>query len=344
MRKLLTIIGLINFTTLILTSCGGGSSSESSETKNNKIIALDTCINYSKEITEYLPIKIKKHEDISSFLKLYVNVGDKFYTNFYQNLNNQAELEMNISDMNKTNNESDDVVKVFKGTFKSIKTLRKTAKGVIKTAWSGKDLLELEDKMAELKNKYSTVVIDSFQFAENSVNKYLYYSYVKPYKEEMDRIKSHNSIRTMPKTYTKDQEKELKFNKTLDNFIDLQKEGSEIRKILVFNEMAENKYPELVKQQVSDILTYWESDITEYLNETKLFKDFSIKITELKSDLKTKKEYLKNNIDDWNQNAINDFEEIINKYEVAIKNEILNLEINEMTQPNWTIFKESKNN
>jgi hypothetical protein len=342
MEKNLKIIGIMSFAALILTSCGGGGNSSSTETKNNKIIALDTCINNSKEITDFLPNKVKKHEDISSFLRLYVKVGDKFYSNFYQNLNNQADLEMDVADMNKTNDEGTDVVKMFKGTYKSYKALKKTAKGALKTAWSGKDLLELEDKRKELKNKYSTVVLDSFQFAENAVNKYLYYSYVKPYKEEMDRIKSHNSIRTMPKTYTKDQEKELKFNNTLEKFISLQKEGNEIRKILVFNEMTEKKYPELVKQQVSEILTFWESEKNEYENETELFKDFSKKIVELKSNLKDKKDFLKNNKDDWNQNAISDFEAIISKYEEAIKNEILNLEINEMNQPNWTIFKESK--
>ena len=342
MNRIFSIVVIMSYITLLLTSCGGGGSSKSSETKDSKIIALDTCINNSKEITDFLPNSVKKHEDISSFLRLYVEVGDKFYSNFYQNLNNQADLEMDVTEMNKNNDEGTDVVKMFKGTYKSYKALKKTAKGALKTAWSGKDLLKLEDKRTELKNKYSTVVLDSFQFAENAVNKYLYYSYVKPYKEEMDRIKSHNSIRTMPKTYTKEQEKELKFNNTLEAFISLQKEGNEIRKILVFNEMRDKKYPELVKQQISEISTFWESDKTEYENETELFKDFSSKIVELKSNLKDKKDFLKNNKDDWNQNAINDFETIISKYEEAIKNEILNLGINEMAQPNWTIFKESK--
>lgn len=350
MRKLMTIIGAMGFTGLILTSCGGGgnssssslSSSSSIETENNKIIALDTSINMSKEITDFLPNKVKKHEDICSFLRLYVTVGDKFYSNFYQNLNNQAETEMDVTEMNRANDEGTDFVKMAKGTYKSIKSLKKTTKGALKTAWSGKDLLELEDKRKEIKNKYSTVVLDSFQFAENAVNKYLYYSYVKPYKEEMIRIKSHNSIRTMPKTYTIDQEKELKFSNTLEYFISLQKEGNEIRKILVFNEMTEKKYPELVKQQVLEISTFWESDKNEYENETELFKDFSNKIVELKVNLKDKKDFLKNNKDDWNQNAISDFETIISNYQDVIKNEILNLEINEMAQPNWTIFKESK--
>lgn len=273
---------------------------------------------------------------------LYVNVGDKFYSNFYENLNNQAALEMDLTDMNNTNDEGTDAVKIFKGTYKSYKAIKKTAKGALKTAWSGKDLLELEDKRAELKSKYSTAVLDSFQFVENAVNKYLYYSYVKPYKQETDRIKSHISIRTMPNTYTKDQEEELKFNNTLEQFIALQKEGNEIRKILVFNEMIEKKYPELVKQQVSAISNFWESDKFEYENETELFKNFSREVVELKSNLKDKKDFLKSNEDDWNQNSVSNFEEIISRYEEVIKNEILNLEINEMTQPNWTIFKESK--
>jgi hypothetical protein len=351
MRKLITVIVLISFATTILNSCGGdrssggdnsSSSPSSNENKNNKIIELDTCINNSKEITEFLPNRVKKHEDICSFLSLYVTVGDKFYSNFYQNLNNQAEVEMDVTDMNKTNDEGTDAVKMIKGTYKSIKSLKKTTKGALKTAWSGKDLLELEDKRTEIQNKYSDVVLDSFQFAENAVNKYLYYSYVKPYKEEMIRIKSHNSIRTMPKTFATDQEKELKFNNTLEKFIALQKEGNKIRKVLVFNELAERKHPELVRQQVSEISTFWESEKNEYENKTELFKDFSNKIVEVKSDLKDKKDFLKNNKDDWNQNAISDFEAIIYKYEEAIKNEILNLEINEMKQPDWTIFKESK--
>ncbi len=332
----------MGFITLILTSCSDVGSSKSSETKNKKIIVLDTCINNSKEITDFIPIRLKKHEDISSFLRQYVEVGDKFYSNYYQNLNNQADLEMDVTEMNKTNNEGTDVIKMFKGTYKSFKALKKTAKGALKTAWSGKDLLELEDKRTELKNKYSTLVIDSFRFAENAVNKYLYYSYVKPYKEEMNKIKSHNSIRTMPKTYTKDQEKELNFKNTLEDFVRLQKEGNEIRKILVFNEMRDKKYPELIKEQIYEISTFWESTEIEYENETELFKDFSKKIVELKSNLKDKKDFLKNNKDDWNQNAINDFEAIISKYQKAIKSEILNLGINEMDQPKWTIFKESK--
>jgi hypothetical protein len=342
MKQINKNIGVLIFATLILTSCGGGGNSSSTESKNNKIIALDTCINNSKEITDFLPIRLKKHEDISSFLRQYVEVGDKFYSNFYQNLNNQADLEMDVTEMNKTNNEGTDVIKMFKGTYKSFKALKKTAKGALKTAWSGKDLLELEDQRAELKRKYSKEVLDSFQFAENAVNKYLYYSYVKPYKEEITRIKSHTSIRTMPKTYTKDQEKELEFDNTLEEFIALQKEGNEIRKIFVFNELTKKKYTELVNQEVTAISTFWESDKIEYENETELFKYFSKKIVELKANLKNKKEYLKANNGDWNQNAISDFEAIISRYEKAIKNEVFNLKINEMTQPNWTIFKESK--
>jgi hypothetical protein len=342
MIKTLKNIGVVFLVGSILTSCGGGGNSSSTETKDNKIIALDTSIKSSEEITDFLPIKVKKHEDISSFLRLYVKVGDKFYSNFYQNLNNQAELEMNVEEMNKTNDEGTDVLKMFKKTYKSYKVLKKTAKGALKTAWSGKDLLELEDKRKELKSKYSTVVIDSFQFAENAVNKYLYYSYVKPYKEEIERIKSHNSIRTMPKTYTKDQEKELNFNATLDKFIDLQKEGNKIRKTLVFNEMLDKKYLELIKEQTTAISMFWESDQFEYNNETELFKEFSDTLVELKKNLKEKKEFLKTNQEDWNENSIIDFEGIITKYEDAINNEILNLQINEMPQPNWTIFKESK--
>lgn len=98
----------------------------------------------------------------------------------------------------------------------------------------------------------------------------------------------------------------------------------------------------MVNQEVTAISTFWESDKIEYENETELFKYFSKKIVELKANLKNKKEYLKANNGDWNQNAISDFEAIISRYEKAIKNEVFNLKINEMTQPNWTIFKESK--
>lgn len=68
MRKIITIIGVIGFTTLILCSCGGGGGnaggSTSIEIDNSTIIALDTCITNSHEITDFLPNKVKKHEDI----------------------------------------------------------------------------------------------------------------------------------------------------------------------------------------------------------------------------------------------------------------------------------------
>jgi hypothetical protein len=54
MKQINKNIGVLIFATLILTSCGGGGNSSSTESKNNKIIALDTCINNSKEITDFL--------------------------------------------------------------------------------------------------------------------------------------------------------------------------------------------------------------------------------------------------------------------------------------------------
>ena len=200
MRKLAAIIGATSFVAFVLASCGGGGGESTSSEKapERKIIVLDTCLNESKDITDYLPDRVKKHEDICAFLRSFVRVGDRFYSNFYQNLNNQAETEMDVSDMNKANDEEKDIVTALKGTYKSLKAIKRTAKGALKTAWSGKDLLDLENQRNEIKSRYSSKVLDSMQLAENTVNKYLYYSYVRPYKEEAARIKSHSSIRTMP--------------------------------------------------------------------------------------------------------------------------------------------------
>ena len=274
---------------LFLVSCSNHSNK--TEAEKEQINRLDTSIVVSSLITDFLPNNVKKHNDVSQFLNSYVEVGDKFYSHFYENLNNQAKLEENVSDMNEANNEGDDVVKIFKSTRKSFKELKNTTKGAIKSVWAAKDLLTLEEKRSELINKYSTTVVDSFQFAEKAVDKYLYYSYVNPYQEEMKKIKSFNSIRSMPTTFTSDQIKELNIDKTLENFIELQKSGNEIRKVLVFNKISGKEYSDLIKFQIDEISAFWESNSSDYENGTKLFQTFSSKLVDFKADLKEKKRF-----------------------------------------------------
>jgi hypothetical protein len=330
---------MISFILFFLVSCDD-SDVKSNVVKNKIIVELDTCLSNSKNIMDYLPKRIKKHNDLSSYLRLYVDIGDDFYSKMYQNLNIQADIEMSITDMNKTNNESDDIVDVFKGTYKSVKTLKRTLKFTFKTVWAGKDLFKLEENRGQLKSKYSTLVIDSFKFVENAINKYLYYSFVKPYKEELSRIKAHKSIRIMPKGYNRDTDKEVKFKNILEDFIELQKESNDIRKIIVYNDINQRDCSGLIKYQVSSILSFWESEDIDYKNETKLFRNFTHKLVRLKNRLSKANDYLNNNNDDWNQKTIKNCSAIILMYDELIKNEILSLNINEFKQPDWTIFKE----
>ncbi len=230
----------IVFLFVLFSSCNSSPENSKTETETSKTNSLDDRISNSSDIADFLPAVIKKHEDVTDFLCSYVKVGDNFYSHFYQNLNNQAELEGAFTDMNE-GDDGKDVVKSFKKTYKSLKQVRKSTVAVLKTAWSGKDLLTLEDKRNELKNKYSIKVIDSFKYVEKAIDKYLYYSYANPAKGELEKIKNHNSFRTMPSTFTKDQKKELDINSTLKKFISLQKSANEIRKILVFNKLIGRK-------------------------------------------------------------------------------------------------------
>ena len=305
---------------------------------------LNTNLLVSNSIADFFPNIVKKHDDVSQFLSSYVQVGDKIGSHSYENLNNFDVSEEDVSDMQETNNEGKDYIKMFKKTYTSIKNLKKTAWGAFKTGWSGKDLLSLEDKRKELINKYSAKVLDSFRFVEKAIDKYYYYSYLNPYNKEMEKINSRKSIRTMPITFTKDQRKELKINTTLEKFIELQKAGNEVRKVLIFNKLVGKEYSDLIKFQLNKISTFLESDNSEYENDTKLFKSFVNKLVDLKADLKEKKDYLKNNKDDWSATSVNDLEMVIARYEDAVKNELQNLNINELPEIKWSVFKDAKQN
>ena len=338
----LSLFILLSLSMQLLNSCNSGSKSNKSEKEQEKINQLDTSIVISNSITEFLPLKVQKHDDINKFLNSYVEVCDKFYTHFYDNLNNQATLQEDLAEMDEANKDEKDVIKSFKKTFKSFKSLKKTTTGAVKTVWSGMGLLTLDDKKKELTAKYSKEVLDSFHFVEKAIDKYLYYSYSNPYAVEMEKIKSKTSIRILPSTFTKDQKKELQISKTLDNFIDLQKEGNEIRKLLVFNKMGGREYPELIKSQITDIYTFWESANLSYKNETKLFNSFATKLVDLKTDIKEKKDFLKENKNDWSATAISDLESVIARYEEAVKKEINSLDINKLPEVSWSMFEDAK--
>ncbi len=145
----------------------------------------------------------------------------------------------------------------------------------------------------------------------------------------------------MPTTFTSDQIKELNIDKTLENFIELQKSGNEIRKVLVFNKISGKEYSDLIKFQIDEISAFWESNSSDYENGTKLFQTFSSKLVDFKADLKEKKDFLSNNRNDWNETTVSDLETVISRYNDAVKNELEDLNINELPEIDWTIFKDN---
>lgn len=307
------------------------------------VIRLDTCLNYSDDIDDHLPERIKKHADVSEFLQEYVAVGDEFYSNFYRNLKDLADGQMEVDEMEVVNKEGDDLIDMIKHTRNAYKSLKRTGTGVLRTAWSGKDLLVLEDRRKELGKKYSKKVLDSFTVAERAVDKYLYYSFVLPNKTEITRIQNHTSIRIIPSGYGEEVVKEFEFEDLLEHFIALQKRGNEVRKILVFNDLAGKRYCSgLVNQEIASLLNFWNSEEEEYKSRSKLFYDFSKELTKLKRELKEREETLMRNGEDWNEKSVGAFQVVLRRYEKAIRTEVENLNISRMAQPNWSIFKEAK--
>lgn len=338
-----TIITGFTLVILLLTSCMSNNSfTPKNENEKLAINGIDTIFLISSDIVDYLPEKLRKHEDIIEYFKNYLKVGDEFYLHSHVNLDAIANLQMDVVDAEKSSNEGNDIIIMSKSTFKAFKSVVKSSGSAFNTAWSAMDLLEIERKRNELQGKYSTKTIDDFIFVEKAINKYLYYSYVDPFQNEMKKIENHSSIRTLAKSITQEQYEELGVKSKLEKLIKLQSAGNEIRKILIFNKMIGRISAILVLQEVNRIKSFWKSNASENANSIGLFNSFSNILIELKTNLTEDRKYIQANREDWSQSTISDLEKVISGYENAVAIEIDDLLINEKPQPNWTLFKDAK--
>ena len=342
--KRLSLKFIIKYSVFLVWASSLLSCSKSTENKNIEINPLDTSININYDIENFMPQKILNHDDILNYEKQFIEIGDEFYSKLYNNLYEIAELELNVSNSEKTKNNKTNTLELVENNYNTFKAIKSLSLSVLNTAWSGKDILELERKKNKILQKYSKAVLDSFQITGKALDKYLYYSYVKPITEEMNKINIHNSIWLLPDNYTEDLDEEFKFKLMLDKFTELHKEGNNIRKVLILNQLKKELKFELINNQTTAILNYWESNNLEFETNSKLLNNFTELLHELKLNLNSCKLLLEKNKEDWNQDLTNDIDKLISNYELAITNEILNLEITEMPQPEWSIWETSSKN
>jgi hypothetical protein len=333
---------------LVVTSCGqpGATSvpgnEEALRSEPEEVIALDTCLRMSDEIDYYLPEMIRKHEDASEYIREYLAAGDKFYTSLNDNLENMAALKMDVTEMNEVNDGGSDIVAMVSNTRKAYKNLRHSSMGVLGTIWSGKDLLVLEERRNELMTKYSNAVQEALDSCERAVDKYLYYAYVEPFKRESERIENGTSIRSIPTVYADEAKEGMKFDALLNSFIELQAEGNAIKKILAFNELEMNECSELVSDEIADIMRFWTGEEHDLTPRTKLFSAFTKKLVTVKRELRGRLVQLNENSEDRNERAITALKEVCDRYDNVVQELLAELEPNQMPQPAWKLFRETK--
>ncbi|RZL31003.1 MAG: DUF4236 domain-containing protein, partial [Pedobacter sp.] len=114
-----------------------------SQTSQSADSELDKKLNSSKEIIDYIPKSLTKHEDIKDYFESFIEIGDDFYKDSYGNLDDLAHLEMSNENMENAS-KKDDLVGMLVSTTKTIKELGNTVGGAFPALWNATKILGLK--------------------------------------------------------------------------------------------------------------------------------------------------------------------------------------------------------
>jgi hypothetical protein len=323
-----TTITAILLVLLFISSCGNFNKSEElnfvSTIQPEEISALNKIV-LNEKITEFIPTNLKDDQALCNYLISSDESFDELNLKMFKLLDDAAAFKKDKEEVNKIDNSNP--LSVGKGALNLGKMLAKGVWSGGRTLMSSGFLFDYKEDYNKFKETYNNSKLDSLKYVMH------YVSIKNMFEDEFnlkqtELIKTGNSvwsINLLPENITA----KVNFEECLALYKKLKIESNRVIKVLLFNKMRGNYYPQQLDNQVEDLKSFWNSDQEVYENNFTLFEHYFDLLSDFKSKILQLNEDIKKSKNDFNDQILSNLNRQLETYNKEVLQNINDLNINE---------------
>jgi hypothetical protein len=275
------------------------------------------------DISRFLPLKINNDVELKKYITNSENSFNKLSLKMFNLLDVSADFKKDKKEIHKIDNS--DASSVSKGAFS-------LGKSIVKGIWSGGRtlmssgfLFDYKKDYNKLKATYSKTKLTSLIYVMNymSVRNIFEDQYNSKQSKLIASGKSVWSINLLPKQVSN----KVDLEESLDLYKKLKLESNRVVKVLLYNKMKGINCSKQINNQVKDLVSFWNSKQKSYDNDVDLFEDYFEALSDLKANILQRKKDIKASKESYNEKIISDLNNFVAIYNVAILQNINDLNI-----------------
>ncbi len=275
------------------------------------------------DISRFLPLKINNDVELKKYITNSENSFNKLSLKMFNLLDVSADFKKDKKEIHKIDNS--DASSVSKGAFS-------LGKSIVKGIWSGGRtlmssgfLFDYKKDYNKLKTTYSKTKLTSLIYVMNymSVRNIFEDQYNSKQSKLIGSGKSVWSINLLPEQVSN----KVDLEESLDLYKKLKLESNRVIKVLLYNKMKGINCSKQINNQVRDLVSFWNSKQESYDNDGDLFEDYFESLSDLKANILQRKKDIKASKESYNEKIISDLNNFVAIYNVAILQNINDLNI-----------------
>ena len=277
------------------------------------------------DISRFLPLNINNDEELKKYITNSENSFNKLSLKMFNLLDVSADFKKDKKEIHKIDNS--DASSVGKGAFSLGKSIVKGIWSGGKTLMSSGFLFDYKKDYNKLKATYSKTKLNSLKYVMNymSVRNIFEDQYNSKQSKLIASGKSVWSINLLPEHVSN----KVDLEESLDLYKKLKLESNRVIKVLLYNKMKGINCSKQINNQDKDLVSFWNSKQESYNNDVDLFEDYFEVLSDLKANILQRKKDIKASKESYNEKIVSDLNNFVAIYNVAILQNINDLNIYE---------------
>jgi hypothetical protein len=277
------------------------------------------------DISRFLPLNINNEEELKNYITNSENSFDKLSLKMFYLLDVSADFKKDKKEIHKIDNS--DASSVGKGAFS-------LGKSIVKGIWSGGRTLMSSGFLFDYKKDYNKLKATYSKTKLNSLRNVMNYMSIRNIFEDQYNSKQSKLIASGKSVWSINLLPEHASNKvdleeSLDLYKKLKLESNRVIKVLLYNKMKGINCSKQINNQAKDLVSFWNSKQESYNNDVDLFEDYFEVLSDLKANILQRKKDIKASKESYNEKIVSDLNNFVAIYNVAILQNINDLNIYE---------------
>jgi hypothetical protein len=207
-------------------------------------------------------------------------------------------------------------------------------KSIVKGIWSGGRTLMSSGFLFDYKKDYNKLKATYSKTKLNSLRNVMNYMSIRNIFEDQYNSKQSKLIASGKSVWSINLLPEHASNKvdleeSLDLYKKLKLESNRVIKVLLYNKMKGINCSKQINNQAKDLVSFWNSKQESYNNDVDLFEDYFEVLSDLKANILQRKKDIKASKESYNEKIVSDLNNFVAIYNVAILQNINDLNIYE---------------